>query len=381
MTHDPRIKLNGQISEEAAEWFIEFRTGDIDAAGRRAFDVWVRSSQEHLRAYLEIAAIWNECDALDAQREWDTAALISLADENVVPLSAYGTAVSRPGSRAPSAQQSSTAPKRRIRSSRLAAIAASVAFVACTAAALTWFQLHRLPTYVTQVGEHRSIMLTDGSTVELNSRSGVRIRFTDAERGVELVEGQALFQVAKNPARPFIVRSDNTHVRAVGTRFDVNKKASGTIVTVVEGKVAVVAADSAAHRAVQSSDHPSRAPSDASGQGAELRDANDAILVSAGEQLIIAEQAVPKPIRVNTTAATAWTQRQLVLESAPLAEVAAEFNRYSVRKLVVEDSASRELRLSGVFETDPNFLIRYLRERADITVLETDSEIRIIRHD
>ncbi len=78
MSHD-RIRINTQISEEAAEWFVEFRTGDMDAAGRRAFDSWVRSSPEHLRAYLEIAAIWNEGGSLDVHKELNVDALISLA--------------------------------------------------------------------------------------------------------------------------------------------------------------------------------------------------------------------------------------------------------------------------------------------------------------
>jgi transmembrane sensor len=359
---DPRIKLNSQISEEAAEWFIEFRTGDIDMAGRRAFDIWVRSSQEHLRAYLEIAAIWNECDALDAQRAWDTDALISLADDNVVPLTVPDTAV-----HADNAVSGTEQPRRKHGSVRYA-IAASVAFLVCTLAALTWLQFYGLPTYTTDVGEQRSVRLTDGSTVELNSRSRLRIHFTDAERAVELLEGQALFHVAKNPARPFIVRSGDTDVRAVGTRFDVNRRDSGTVVTVIEGKVAV---DSP-----RTPDTPE--PGTASAQGKAV---SGTLLLSAGEQVTIAKQTIPKPRSVNTTAATAWTHRQLVLDSAPLNEVASEFNRYSTRKLIVEDSASSELRLSGVFETDPDFLIRYLRDRPDITIHETDTEIRIIRHD
>jgi transmembrane sensor len=67
MSRDTRSKLNAQISDEAAEWFVEFRTGDMNAASRQQFDAWLRSSPEHLRAYLEIAAIWNESHALTAQ--------------------------------------------------------------------------------------------------------------------------------------------------------------------------------------------------------------------------------------------------------------------------------------------------------------------------
>ncbi len=82
-------------------------------------------------------------------------------------------------------------------------------------------------TYATGIGEQRSIVLADGSTVDLNSRSKIRIRFSSERRGVELIEGQALFKVAKDHARPFVVDSDGTRVRAVGTQFDVYRKRRG----------------------------------------------------------------------------------------------------------------------------------------------------------
>lgn len=390
MTHDPRCKFNSQISEEAAEWFVEFRTGGIDASGSRAFDAWVRSSPEHLRAYLEVAAIWNEGSALDVARTLDIDMLTARvhAEDNVVPLER----------RSPDALERPTAGAKQ---SRRFAVAASVAFLSIATATLLWFQFYRVPTYATEIGEQRSIRLPDGSTVELNSRSRLRVRFTDAQRTVELLEGQALFNVAKNPARPFIVRSDETRVRAVGTQFDVYKKRSGTVVTVVEGRVAVLTdlPDSGAGRSAEIDPPRPALPASSSssnvlGEGATASRAPNrpvgelegggvqaAVFLNAGEQLTVAAQAAPQPARVDAAAATAWTQRQLVLESALLTEVAEEFNRYSIRKLVVEDHATNALRLSGIFVTDPDFLIRYLRERPDITVHETQAEIRIVHHD
>jgi transmembrane sensor len=103
------------------------------------------------------------------------------------------------------------------------------------------------------------------------------------------------------------------------------------------------------------------------------------VLLSAGEQLAITSRATPRPTRANVAVAMAWTQHQLILEDAPLSQVAEEFNRYSARKLVAEDHGEPALRLSGVFSTDPRFLIRYLRERPDIVVTETSTEVRIVR--
>lgn len=391
MANHSRTRLNAQISEEAAEWFIEFRTNDIDAAGRRAFDAWVRTSPEHLRAYLELAAIWSEAASIDANREVDVDALIALATQpdNLVPLeprtcepprSSLGEA-----RRAADGRAARPGPLRRrlwSRSTARAAIAASVVLLTAVGSALFWTYAQSTRTYATQVGERRSIRLPDGSTIELNSRSRVRIDFSEARRTVHLMEGQALFEVAKDPARPFVVSSGETHVRAVGTQFDVYRKSKGTIVTVVEGSVAVtrgrhgMRSGAGVPADTQRSDMKSPEAS-AAAHGADALPA--AILLSAGQQLVVSESVPLEPVRVNVAAATAWTQRQVVLESASLSEVAEEFNRYSVRKLVVEDTGDKELRLSGVFTTDPEFLIRYLKERPDITVQETDDEIRIIR--
>jgi transmembrane sensor len=231
--------------------------------------------------------------------------------------------------------------------------------------AVVAYQLMGPPVYATQTGEQRSVRLEDGSIVELNSRSRIRVRFSPGERRIELLSGQALFRVAQNRERPFIVRSDDAQVKAVGTQFDVNRKRHATIVTVVEGQVAVSASSAGAlARAEQSAST-----------------AATALLLKAGEQVTLLPHSAPRAVRTNVSAVTAWTQNQLIFDSAPLAEVAEEFNQYSTRPLIVEDHVRPELRLSGVFTTDPDFLIRYLRERPDVTVRETETEVRIIRRD
>lgn len=230
--------------------------------------------------------------------------------------------------------------------------------------------------------------LSDGSTVTLNSRSKLRVRFTNAQRTVELLQGEALFHVAKNAARPFVVRADGTSVRAVGTQFDVNKGRESTIVTVVEGRVAVLA-DAPDAAALPVPIEAPASPADPSGGDAIVRPAGSIrargtvapILLSAGEQLKVVPGVAPQPTKANLNTATAWTQGQLVLESASLTEVAEQFNRYSTRRLIVEDHGQHPLHLSGVFATDPDFLIRYLQSRPDILVHETTTEIHITRND
>ena len=330
-----RAKLNTQIYEEACEWFVEFRGGDLDGAARREFDLWVRKSPEHLSAYLEVAAIWNEGPALDPQQKWDADTLIAQAARdpgNVVTL-APPTPSSR---RTPGSSQTRFL------------WAASVA-IACVGAALLMWST-RDPRYATGIGEQRSLTLADGSTVELNSRSKIKIRYSARARDIELLEGQALFRVEKDPTRPFIVGSGATRVRAVGTQFDVYRKSTGTVVTVVEGRVAIV--------------------------GGEQK-----LSLGAGEQLTATPRALKKAAHPNVVTATAWTQRQLVFDSASLAEVAEEFNRYNERQLVIDETAPYDFHISGVFSsTEPASLIRFLRERPGVRVIETAGEIRVVKN-
>ena len=171
-----------------------------------------------------------------------------------------------------------------------------------------------------------------------------------------LLEGQALFRVAKDAQRPFVVRAGDAEVRAVGTAFDVYRKVSETVVTVVEGRVETY---------------------DDSGRSGEK-----AIVLSAGERLAVVPHTVTKPTRADPSVATAWLQKRLIFEETPLNEVAEEFNRYNRRPLSIEDRDLRMLKISGVYSsTDPASLINFLRSQSSIQVVETDKNVRIVRRE
>nr|WP_298723446.1 FecR domain-containing protein [uncultured Steroidobacter sp.] len=357
MPRHPSARLNAQIYSEASEWFVNCRSGSLDDRTRRKFDAWLRQSPQHLSAYLELAAIWDEGPMLDAERRWDTDTLIAEAraeQSNVTRLNTPSTV------RAPSA----------LSHARWAAV---VACIVIGLAAFVWIHLFLEPVYVTQVGEQRSITLPDGSTMELNARSRVRVRYSQRERALELLEGQALFRVARNPARPFIVTSDGTRVRAVGTQFDVNKRREGTVVTVVEGRVSVLTDVPDARIepvTVEMTEPMPRLPND-SGAG---------ILLAAGEQISVGEQAARRIAQADVARAIAWTQKQLIFKAATLTEVAEEFNRYNQRQLIVQDPELYDFHISGVFaSSDPGALLQFLRERAGVHVVESDDAIYLTR--
>ena len=374
-----RSKINTQIYEEACEWFIDCRAGDLDNAARHAFDSWLRKSPEHLSAYLELAAIWNEGPSLDPQGKFDRDTLITQAAldrDSVVEFSnsRNGSEASRHDAAPRAAQPHNEL--RRIRRRRFAALAASIIVLAVATAIC--LQMLRPPAYATAIGEQRSLVLEDGSTVELNSRSKIIVRYTPQGRHVDLLQGQALFHVAKDATRPFVVKTGATLVRAVGTEFDVYQKRDGTVVTVVEGRVAILT-----DHAIALADHdvPAAAldapqsnlafPTIPAGQTGN-------IMIAAGEQLTVTPKVIQIAEHPNIANATAWTQRRLVFESASLADVADEFNRYNDRQLIVADPGLETFHVSGVFSsTDPASLIRFLRARPELHIVETETQIRI----
>jgi transmembrane sensor len=360
-------KIRDEIIAEASAWFVEFNDNPEDRSIREAFDRWVRRSPEHVQAYLQISAHWEDGAPRPNAPVESVDELISLAktDSNVAHLTSRGARLFavRPE---PSTSEAISTPRP---TRRHLALAASI-LLGLVAGAVVWQQYLR-GLYSTEVGEQRSLTLADGSTVELNSNSRIRVRYTQQTRHIDLLEGEALFHVAKSTSRPFIVQSQNAQVRAVGTQFDVYRKDSGTIVTVVEGRVAVMPAPLEAGR------------SDQVTQTSQPADQQD-VFLAAGEQLTLSgtagTNAPTHPQPANVEAATAWTQHRLIFKGTPLCEVVDEFNRYSRRPLVITDSAIAATRISGSFSSsDPAALLRFLREVGAYNVHETPAAVEISR--
>lgn len=184
------------------------------------------------------------------------------------------------------------------------------------------------PTYATEVGQTFSARLADGSRLTLDTDSQVRVRFSGGERRIELLRGQALFEVAHNAQRPFIVQAGDTRVRATGTRFEVRRLGQDVRVTLTQGSVEVVDRDAKAKT----------------------------WRLKPGEALALKPMAAAtaKPTAVDVQAATSWTSGSLIFQGLPLEEAVAELNRYSRQKIVLGLGAPRGSRISGVFPTGDN---------------------------
>jgi transmembrane sensor len=232
---------------------------------------------------------------------------------------------------------------------RIWAVAATVVL---TVSAAVWvLQRSASDVVVTDVGELRTLPLSDGSVVTLNTATEVRIHYSQTGRRIELLQGQASFEVAKDPARPFVVSAGGREVRALGTVFDVYKGKDKVTVTLIEGKVAV--ASSAGSPTVASPE----APVDAATKARAAP-----VVLNPGEQVSYTPTAMTEPLEPIAIAAidvprvTAWKARKLAFRDTLLTEAIAEANRYSHEQIVLEAPGMESARLSGSFEAGKNEL-------------------------
>lgn len=309
--------------EAAAYWLVRFDAGDVSAAERAAFEEWRTSSLANARALVAAESAWGVFDldvedqhliaireaarSVQPARRWRVwkiaggaiaaslaAGLIFIAQPGLV---GGGTAPTVPGEASQSGQRS-----------------ASPGVLADA----------------TRKGERRVIALPDGSKVTLNTDSAVEIAYTSALRRVLLVKGQALFEVAHDVSRRFIVTAADRQITAVGTKFEVRLDPGKMQVLLVEGKVLVDKAPQSGSSAVRPT------------------------LLKPGEELVAELGAAQHVRKTDLSEQLLWTDGYVVFDDSTLADAVSEMNRYSDQPLRIDDPALSQMRFSGVFKTgDP----------------------------
>lgn len=204
-------------------------------------------------------------------------------------------------------------------------LAASTAGVVATAA---WRYEKDVQLYRTQIGERRTVVLSDGSRVQLNTGSTIEVAMTRAARKIRLVRGEALFEVAHNKARPFLVDAGTAQLRAVGTAFNVRIRDEVVELTVTEGVVAVTSGGKAV-RGVAA------APHIGAGGGAVIRPG--AVAPTQLDQAEMRQRA-------------AWREGVIELDGETLAQAVEEFNRYRAAPIILGDARLATIRVGGRFE-------------------------------
>jgi transmembrane sensor len=329
---------SAEIEATAASWFARREGGDWTAADQAQLEAWLDSSTAHRIAFVRIMTAWERSGRL-------TALGAGVPEGTIPPRDAWGFALSAtvPTSRAPRERVESVAgaapaatpsvagipevraSSRPLFSRHMRAVAALL--VAGTAAGALWyFSTDHADSYRTQIGALTTVPLSDGSKVTLNTDSQIHVELSPTMRRVKLDQGEAFFEVSKDGARPFVVEIADKRVIAVGTQFSVRREHNDIRVLVTEGRVWIErrTADKAAQTQLAA--------------GSEARTSQTAVLIDR-----------PAPAQVEQL--LSWRTGYIIFRDTPLADAVADFNRYSARKIYIEDPAIAGIRIGGNFRS------------------------------
>lgn len=268
-----------EVQRIAHAWVIRLTSGSALAADRAAARAWCEQAPAHQRAFVEARRVW--------------------------ALSAHLAVPSAPA---------------RSSSSRYWAMGVAASLVLALGLTL----MHSMAwdaDYATGTGERRQIALADGSHITLNANSAVDVQLAADGRHIVLRKGEALFDVAPDPQRPFSVQAGAVQATALGTIYAVRREGDHVDVTVRRGRVAVT-------------------------------EGGDKVLLGVGEAVARGTNGLGNKVGVDVDKALAWEQGRLVFELTPLAQVLEQVERYRPGLLIMRDKRLGELKVSGTFQLD-----------------------------
>ena len=317
------------LQQQAIEWLMLLRTHELTESETRDFADWLSQDISHAAAFAEAETLFNTMTQV--------------------------AHLQRPGSPSPPEQDSSrtsvpsATPQTRKRHP-FYWLALPLGLAAAWLFAMTmvlpeqsnlWSDI--LSDYHTGTGEQRSIALSDGSRILLNTNTAISVDYRTSIRQIVLHHGQALFTVADAPARPFEVSAGELQIRALGTVFEVYRKASDDIRIVVD-EHAVSTRMKSNGNAIEPSKKPALIK-----QGQSLRYIHHRRILNSTET-------------ADSQFAGAWRQRRVIVNDRPLSELIEEIERYRSGRIFL-DSDLKNLRVTGLFSTaDPDAAIEKVRK-------------------
>ena len=321
---EPKDKNADAIRVAAHEWHVRTEASYMTREDRQRFARWLAADPRHSAAYERAASLWGEVGALD-RADLPSAAFRPLLRERFIAWCRAGWGAW---------------------SLRFAGGSVALAALALLLLQVVPFGFFdpSAEHFETAVAEIRDITLSDGSVVTLGARTRLSVAMDPKARTVELHGGEAFFDVAGDPARPFTVRADETHVTVLGTVFDLRQVGEGLRLAVAKGLVAV-----------------GPATPESKGPQAEL---------TAGQQVSVGGEGAPGQITsVAPDTLGAWRRNRLVYVGASLSEVVADANRYHDGWIVLRDQRAANLKITGAFDAkDIDGMLATLADALPITL-------------
>ena len=299
MSNDPKPLPTGADSVEgqAADWLQRRHFWTWNAQDQGSLDAWLNEAPAHLVAYLRLEAALNRADRLVALRQPLSTRLVRFASKGWWPILS------------------------RVAVGLIIAVGIGIAASQYSASPTS-------ATYSTALGEHKIITLSDGSRIELNTRTELRLVADPAQRMVWLDKGEAYFQIHHDATRPFVVVTGDHRITDLGTKFVVRKNGSRIEVSLVEGRAQVDTTST-------------------------WRPTQSAIL-TPGDVIVATAQSMSLTKKTPSALSDklGWRRGLLIFRDTSLANAATEFNRYNTHQIVIADQATARLVVGGTFPSD-----------------------------
>jgi transmembrane sensor len=305
------LHTENMIDDEASLWLVRLDNGNSSDQSRKELKAWLAADKRHPIALKTMANIWDDMDDV----------LLPIDDKNAsinVSLWPILAPIFKP-----------------------LALAASVSFLCL----FIWLSIPvdvQRNSYASLIGQQMDVTFDDGSIIHLNTNSRIETEFSDEKRIIKLIKGEALFEVAHDPNRPFIVYAGDRLVQAIGTKFIVHLKSENIQVTVTDGKVKMskVALNT---------------------KLTDIKELNntsiqkDDVYIAKGEKVIVGSNQVPKLTHLKAESIKrklAWLDGKLIFDNEELFDVIEEINRYVDIEIVLKDPSLHEIRISGRFDLE-----------------------------
>lgn len=329
-----------QIEHRALAWLAKRDGGQWSEADQTEFADWLRADTAHRVTFLRLEAGWERSARL---RVFGVGA--GKEPRGVPPAGEWRGS---PFFERPLAPMIRSAIK--VKAPKIAAAAAAVLLVVAAGFYLNGF--YSGEAYTTPIGGVASIPLSDGSNVTLNTASKLRVALTKEERRIELEAGEAFFDVANDPLRPFVVQAGHRRIVAVGTQFSVRRDGSEVQVIVTQGKVRIEPRTGV--------------------ERAELLTAGT-VVHTARNALLVQNKSVDE-----AKEALSWRSGYLAFDETALADAVREFNRYTTQQIVIEDPKLAALKISGKFRSShAEDFVQLLNKGFGVQVRSVDGSIRL----
>jgi transmembrane sensor len=328
--------IESQIRQQAFDWYAALHSPERVSELWPLFEQWLAERPEHRSAYLWVERISAEASELaadgDDELEGDRVRLPGIRFDFTLP---------------------------RVRSSGW-----WKPLVVCSVILVIGIPLlapgQTDAVFETERGKQRTIVLADKSTVTLNTNTRLHVRLSFMRRDLQLLRGQALFQVYREWVRPFCVRANDTAVSATGTQFAMHLKQDGTVETAVaEGEVTVDTRHAGSQQATEGG-----------GESRAVAQAGDTVTVTPDGRAELAHAG-----KSDVERELKWREGKIAFEQGSLAEWVEEFNRYNKRTFQIDDDRIAQQRISGEFNAkDPDSFASALQDTYGIRVISSDAD-------